>query len=61
MNDYKIGILSVLIYLYILVSQIFAAYYWYEYAQNHGFLSSLFIGPIVGEIKGLLFLFFELI
>jgi hypothetical protein len=29
-----------------------------EYAQDHGFLSSLFIGPIVGEIKGLLFPFF---
>ena len=58
MNDYKIGILSVLIYLYILVSQIFAAYFWYEYAQDHGFLSTLFIGPIIGEIKGLLFPFF---
>jgi hypothetical protein len=58
MNDYKIGILSVLIYLYILVSQIFAAYFWYEFAQDHGFLSTLFIGPIVGEIKGLLFPFF---
>ena len=44
--------------LYLLVAQIFAAYYWYEFAQDHGFLSSLFIGPIVGEIKGLLFPFF---
>lgn len=58
MNDYKIVILYVLVYIYILVSEIFAAYYWYEYAQDHGFLSSLFIGPIVGEIKGLLFPFF---
>jgi len=47
--------------LYLLVSQIFAAYYYYEYSQDHSFLSSLFIGPIVGEIKGLLFPFFELI
>lgn len=44
--------------LYLLVSQIFATYYWYEFAQDHGFLSTLFIGPIVGEIKGLLFPFF---
>ena len=58
MNDYKIGILSVLVYLYLLVSQIFAAYYWYEYAQNHGFLLFLFIGSTVGESKGLLFPFF---
>ena len=58
MNNYKIGIFSVLIYLYILVSQIFATYYWYEYAQNHGFLLFLFIGRTVGESKGLLFPFF---
>jgi hypothetical protein len=44
--------------LYLLVAQIYAAYYCYEFAQDHGFLSSLFIGPIVGEIKGLLFPFF---
>ena len=44
--------------LYLLVAQIYAAYYYYEFSQDHGFLSSLFIGPIVGEIKGLLFPFF---
>jgi len=44
--------------LYIMIGQVFALYFWYLYAQNHGFLASLFIGPIVGEFKGLLFPFF---
>jgi hypothetical protein len=41
-----------------MIGQVFAFYFWYLYAQNHGFLASLFIGPIVGEFKGLLFPFF---
>ena len=57
----RANIFYVLLISYVLVAQFFTAYYWYEYAQDHGFLSSLFIGPIVGEIKGLLFPFFELI
>jgi hypothetical protein len=44
--------------LYVLVAQFFALYFWYLYGQNHGFLASVFIGPIVGEFKGLLFPFF---
>jgi len=55
----KLGSAIYLVLLnYFLVSQIFAVYYWYVFAQDHGFLSTLFIGPIVGEIKGLLFPFF---
>jgi hypothetical protein len=44
--------------LYIMIAQMFALYFWYLYAQDHGFLASLFIGPFVAEIKGLLFPFF---
>lgn len=44
--------------LYIIIGQVFALYFWYLFAQNHGFLASAFIGPIVGEFKGLLFPFF---
>lgn len=44
--------------LYIMIGQIFALYFWHDYAQSHGFLASLFIGPFVGEFKGLLFPFF---
>jgi hypothetical protein len=47
-----------LVGIYLFVSQGFALYFWYLWAQTHGFLSALFIGPIVGELKGLLFPFF---
>jgi hypothetical protein len=44
--------------IYIIVSQIFALYFWYLYSQDNSFLSTMIIGPIVGEFKGLLFPFF---
>lgn len=47
-----------LAFLYTIVSQGFALYFWYLWAQTHGFFSSLFIGPLVGEFKGLLWPFF---
>ena len=47
-----------LFYAYFLVAHIFTFYFWYQWAQDHGFLSSLFIGPFVAEIQGLLFPFF---
>lgn len=51
-------ILSILGSIYIIISQILACYFWYLWSQDHGFWSSLFIGPIVGEFKGLLWPFF---
>lgn len=47
-----------LLYIYLIISQIMTLYFWYMWAQNHGFLSSLFIGPLVGEFKGIFFPFF---
>ena len=54
----QLGFLTVLIYVYIITAHVFMAYFWYQWSQDHGFLSTVFIGPIVGEIKGLLFPFF---
>lgn len=45
-------------YVYLFVAHIFTFYFWYQWAQTHGFLSSLIIGPFVAEIQGLLFPFF---
>ena len=45
-------------YLYLFISQIMAAYFWWLYAITHGFLSTIFIGPLVAEFKGLLWIFF---
>lgn len=45
-------------YVYLFVAHIFTFYFWYQWAQEYGFLSTLFIGPFVAEIQGLLFPFF---
>jgi hypothetical protein len=47
-----------LFYVYFFVAHIFTFYFWFQWAQTHSFLSSLFLGPFVAEIKGLLFPFF---
>ena len=54
----QLSFLAAIMYIYIIVAQIFMAYFWYQWSQYHGFLSTVFIGPIVVEIKGLLFPFF---
>ena len=40
--------------IYFLLSQVFAVYFWYLLAQDHGFLYTIFIGPFEAELKGLL-------
>ena len=51
-------VLTIAAYLYLIISQFMAAYFWWDYAQNHGFLSTMVIGPFVAEFKGLLWIFF---
>jgi len=57
-NDSGSGFFMILYYIYMVVSQIFTLYFWWQWAQDHGFWNSILIGPIVGEIKGLLWIFF---
>ena len=56
--DKPINILGVIMYIYLITAHICMLYFWYQWAQTHGFLNSLILGPIVAEIKGLLFPFF---
>ena len=49
---------SVLLTIYIIISQFATLYFWWDWAQHHSFLSTIFIGPFVSEIKGLLWIFF---
>lgn len=58
MKDKHLMVMYNIVMLYIIIAQFFALYFWYIYSQSHGFLSTLIIGPIVGEFKGLLFPFF---
>lgn len=57
-NDSGAGVLTIILYVYLTISQIMAVYFWWLYAQDHGFWSSLLIGPFYGELKGLLWIFF---
>jgi hypothetical protein len=42
--------------IYFTISQCLAVYYMWEYSQHHGFWASIIIGPIIAEIKGLLWI-----
>ena len=46
------------IIIYFIASQFWALYFWYLWVLDHSFLSAIFIGPFVGEFKGLLWPFF---
>lgn len=56
MDGLPIGV--IVLYIYLFIAHIFTFYFWFLWAKTHSFLSTLFIGPFVAEIKGLLFPFF---
>ena len=58
MKDTGLTIAMSMFMIYFLVSQLIAVYFWYELAQEHGFLYTIFIGPFEAELKGLLWPFF---
>lgn len=47
-----------LIVIYFIMSQLCTLWFWYIWAQTHSFLNSLFLGPIVSELKGIFWPFF---
>jgi len=57
-NDSGSNILMVIGFIYLIISQIMTMYFWWLWAQDHGFWSSILLGPLVGEFKGLLWIFF---
>lgn len=57
-SDSGTNILTFIIAVYLLISQIMTLYFWWLWSQDHGFWSTVFIGLIVGELKGLLWIFF---
>ena len=58
MEENRIIIFMYILVLYFIASQFWALYFWYDWALDHNFLSAMFLGPIVGEFKGLLWPFF---
>jgi hypothetical protein len=57
-NDNGTNILTFIAYGYLIISQIMTLYFWWLWSHDHGFWSSVLVGPIVGELKGLLWIFF---
>ena len=57
-NESGTKILLVIGYIYLVISQIMTLYFWWLWAQDHGFWNSILLGPFVGEFKGLLWIFF---
>ena len=57
-NETGSSILAFLTGIYLVISQIMTLYFWWIWTQDHGFWSSILIGPLVGEFKGLLWIFF---
>jgi len=57
-NDSGTNFLVIIGYIYLIISQIMTLYFWWQWAQDHGFWSSILLGPLVGEFKGLLWIFF---
>ncbi len=45
-------------YIYLIISQIMTLYFWGQYALEHGFWNSIFIGPLVAFFNGLLWIIF---
>jgi hypothetical protein len=58
MNERTTNVLSVIGYIYLIISQIMTIYFWWQYAHEHGFWGSIFIAPFVAEFKGILWVFF---
>jgi hypothetical protein len=60
MSNKKNGenILMIIGVIYFIISQIMTCYFWWLWIKDHGFWSSILIGPIVGEFKGIFWIFF---
>ncbi|MBD5183809.1 MAG: hypothetical protein HDS97_02820 [Bacteroidales bacterium] len=57
-SDTESAILGFLLWGYGIVSQIMALYFWWQYAKEDSFISTITIDIILAEIKGLLWIFF---
>lgn len=58
MSNNNLDIGAVLLYIYLIISQIATCYFWWLYASENGFFSTVFFGFFVAEFKGLLWPFF---
>lgn len=52
----KLGL--TLIVLYLIMSQVMAVVYFFEYVKTHSIANSIFFGSITAEVKGFLWIIF---
>ena len=52
--------LYVIVYLYLLISQIMTFIFWLDMMLEHNIIAVIFIDPFIAELKGLLWPFFIL-
>lgn len=52
------AILGFLLWCYGIVSQIMALYFWWQYAKEDSFISTITVDILLAEIKGILWIFF---
>lgn len=57
-SDNGATILGFLIWGYGIVSQIMALYFWWQYAKEDNFISTITIDVVLAELKGILWIFF---
>lgn len=50
--------LYVIVYLYLLISQIMTFIFWLDMMLEHNIIAVIFIDPFIAELKGLLWPFF---
>ncbi len=51
------SLLGLIVTIYLIISQGFMLYYWYEWSQTHNFWKTILVGPIIAELKGLVWIF----
>lgn len=52
------GIFGILLWIYCIVSQIMAVYFWWQYAKEDSFIMTITLDVILAEIKGIFWIFF---
>lgn len=57
-SEASVGILSILLCIYGIISQIMAVYFWWQYAKEDSFIMTITLDVILAEIKGILWIFF---
>lgn len=57
-NNILGNVTGCLLYLYGVLSQIMALYFWWQMAKEDNFIITILVDPFIAEIKGLLWIFF---